>query len=177
MTGLKQNKIELVIHDSDWKNQYIKEKELINEILSEYIVDIQHIGSTSIPQLKAKPIIDICVGILSFESIDQIISIMARNDYRFLPNHGSEDRYLFIKSDNGIVKYHIHIEKYLGNSWNNHIDFKKCLQKDVFVRTNYENIKLQLKKQYKNDRKMYLIGKSKFIEETLKEYRKKHVKN
>ncbi|MFC4403838.1 GrpB family protein [Gracilibacillus xinjiangensis] len=63
MLGLNKGEVKLVEHSADWKKLFHKEKELLNGVIGEYVLDIQHIGSTAVDGLEAKPVIDMAVGL------------------------------------------------------------------------------------------------------------------
>ncbi len=65
MLGLNRNVVKLVGHANNWKELFKEEKTLLNRLVGEYVVDIQHIGSTAIDGIAAKPLLDILVGVSS----------------------------------------------------------------------------------------------------------------
>ena len=79
--ALKRGIVELVDYDSNWDNEYRKEEELLRRVLKNRIKEIHHIGSTSIPGLKAKPIIDILIVIDSLNEISEIEEILKKYNY------------------------------------------------------------------------------------------------
>ena len=70
--ALKRGIVELAEYNSNWKKEYEKEEKLLKEVLGDRIIEIHHIGSTSIEGLKAKPVIDILVVINSLDEINEI---------------------------------------------------------------------------------------------------------
>ena len=75
--ALKRGIVELAEYNSNWKKEYEKEEKLLKEVLGDRIIEIHHIGSTSIEGLKAKPVIDILVVINSLDEITEIMTKVA----------------------------------------------------------------------------------------------------
>ncbi|MFD1849859.1 GrpB family protein [Oceanobacillus bengalensis] len=70
MLGVDKGTVHLVKHDKKWKAIFQSEKALLEKLISEHIVEIQHFGSTSIRHIKAKPIIDILIGVKSLKDTE-----------------------------------------------------------------------------------------------------------
>ena len=126
-------------------------------------------GSTAIPELLAKPIIDIAVGIYDFMNIDRITSILEDNGYIYLANRGDITRRIFIKTVGDIRTHHIHIEEFGKQNWLNHILFRDKLLASKDLRNEYMALKIQLSTKYAQDREKYTLGKADFIQKVLHE--------
>jgi GrpB-like predicted nucleotidyltransferase (UPF0157 family) len=165
--GIRKDIVELYDHDIKWEENA---NETINELkflFGNIAVDIQHIGSTAIKNIKAKPIIDIVVGIDNFKSLEKIIDKLATNDifYRpFLP----DDR-IFIKGDmkNETRTHYIHVVIYNKEEWNNHINFRDYMNNNMTEAKNYETLKTELQKENKFNRENYTKGKAEYIKEII----------
>ena len=83
MLGLKRGVVKLVKHSSGWKKSFEYESKKIKKAFGKDIINIQHVGSTSIPQILAKPIIDIGVIVSSFEKKDYYIEKLNKIGYQF----------------------------------------------------------------------------------------------
>ena len=95
--SLKRGIVELVDYDEKWQEEYKKEEKLLKNVLGERIKEIHHIGSTSIPGLKAKPIIDILVVISDFDEIQEIEKELSSYGYENRGHQGVADRYFLQK--------------------------------------------------------------------------------
>ena len=95
--SLKRGIVELVDYDEKWQEEYKKEEKLLKNVLGERIKEIHHIGSTSIPGLKAKPIIDILVVISDFDEIQEIEKELISYGYENRGHQGGADRYFLQK--------------------------------------------------------------------------------
>ncbi len=131
----------LIPHSDEWKFLYEKESTLIKEILGSYLIDIQHIGSTSIPDLISKPIIDIAVQIGKHTDADKFIEPLQALGYTYKPDLSSVERHFFQKGNP--IQFHLSIS-YLdrGGYWRRQIVFRDYLVSHAEARREYEQIKL-----------------------------------
>ncbi|TSC71171.1 MAG: hypothetical protein G01um101449_99 [Parcubacteria group bacterium Gr01-1014_49] len=131
----------LVPHSNAWKVLYEKESTLIKEILGSYLMDIQHIGSTSVPDLISKPIIDIALQIEKHIDADKFIEPLRALGYIYRSDLSSSERHFFQKGNP--VQFHLSIS-YLdqGNYWRRQIAFRDYLTDHAEARREYEQIKL-----------------------------------
>jgi len=111
MLGLKQNIVQLQEHDSTWKDDFLKEKELLSEILQKNTLSVNHIGSTAIPLIYAKPILDIAVEVDSFDVLDSLSENLQEKGFIYRPMHDEPGRRLYVKGGEGYRKHHIHFFK------------------------------------------------------------------
>lgn len=168
--------VELVDHNPKWKGIYEKEKQrLVSKIGEQTIVRIEHFGSTSIPKIKSKPYIDILIEIpkeLLFD--DGIIAHFENLGYTYfkVPEREGIDAYMsFGKGYNPDGKkeqiYHIHMCPKENVMWNQ-IAFRNYLNANEERAKQYEALKLGLAAEFKNDRGAYVLGKTDFINETMR---------
>lgn len=159
----------IIIQDySDkWPDFYRSErKRIIDSFLQSDIVRIDHIGSTAIPGLKAKPTIDILIQISEQIDIHKIKRVFKSLGYHINERPENPPPHLtFVKgyTKHGIKgqSYHIHI-RYKGD-WNE-IRFRDYLIGHKEIAKDYENLKLELANKYRNDREAYTNSKTNFIE-------------
>ena len=97
MLGLKRNIVQLQEHDSTWKDEFLREKELLSEILQKSALSINHIGSTAIPWIYAKPILDIAVEMNSFDVLDSLSKNLQEKGFIYRPMHDEPGRHLYVK--------------------------------------------------------------------------------
>lgn len=167
MIGLQSGFVTVVEYQADWSHEYAIEKERLNELIGKYVLDIQHVGSTSIENCYAKPVIDIAVAITSLEETDKIIQILKNNAYEYHGDAGIPGRHFFTKGKKENRTHYIHIEEQGGKLWNNHILFRDYLIHHTEYVTEYNALKIRLAKQYSKDRTQYAEGKNKFIEDVI----------
>lgn len=171
--GLKRNVVELVDHDPEWENLALQTIQRLWQIFGLVAKDIQHIGSTSIQYIKAKPQIDIAVAIEDFAEVEELFHELENDGFSnrgwFLNEHMiftiGED----IAPDDRITTHNIHIVKVGSADWRDHINFRDYLKAHPSVAKNYESLKIKLASEFPYDvgRKKYTDGKSDFISKTL----------
>ena len=168
--GLKRGTAELTEYNREWKILADETIERLWSIFGSEAKDIQHFGSTSIPNIKAKPIIDITVAVDSFDKIEALIPIMKQNGFQRYENINPEWRLFcgYADSTLSVDTYHIHIMKYMSEQWQYCINFRNYMIANPSEARKYEKIKIDLADKFKNDRESYRINKSIFIEQILK---------
>jgi len=159
--------VEIVIvseYNPEWAEDFKREEAKISKALNGLILGIEHIGSTSIPGLGAKPTIDIMVGVADLKQIaDEQIYKLGLIDYEYVEKSYFPDRRFFRRGEWKAGTHHLHIYEYMSNHWINNILFREYLKNYPDVRTQYINLKKKLENQFKNDRSAYTQGKSEFI--------------
>lgn len=165
--------IELEEHDPNWKNLFEREKQLIQEKMGHQLMAIEHVGSTAIPGIKAKPYIDISIEIPQAHLFDEdIIRALESLNYHYFQNMvKGPDYMLFVKGYhlNGQKEqvFHIHMCP-TGHEMLDQIPFRDYLMANPKWAWEYELLKTELVAQYKNDRSGYRMSKDHFIAETMK---------
>ncbi|WP_166246446.1 GrpB family protein [Paenibacillus turpanensis] len=158
-------------YDPLWVKEYETEKVKIVKELDDILLGIEHIGSTSIPGLAAKPIIDIMAGVRSLEDITDIYKERLQNiGYEFVEHAHLPQRRFFRRGAWGAGTHHLHIYEYKQNHWNKNLFFKEYLINHPEILKEYCNLKKQLERRYKNDRVAYTKAKEPFIEEILNKF-------
>lgn len=168
MIGLKRGTVELLAHDAEWKEIAEKTVAELREILGSAAVDIQHVGSTSIKTISAKPIIDIAVAVIRFEDALQRLPDLELRGYfrRNLRNVGE----VFLSCGDNVCDtrtHHIHIVLHDSRQWRDYIFFRDYMNSHPDAAADYERLKRVLMGKYKNDRLSYTDGKAEFIENIL----------
>lgn len=165
---LKQDNIALVAYDSSWPNSAQLEMDKLRTILpSTKIVDIQHVGSTAIPGVSAKPIIDIQIAVNSLDEMKIIaVPLLQKLQYEFWEENPDPKRMFFVKGMPPFGSkrtHHIHIFEANSDHWRNKIIFRDYLRLHPVVAQEYEKLKYQLAKEYVNDREKYTDAKLDFV--------------
>lgn len=164
--GLKRGKVAVEPHSTEWEVSAQQTIAGLREILGGVIADAQHIGSTSIKGICAKPIIDIVVGVHNFSDILGMNEILAENGFIFR-GQDIPDQYLYVCGTADTRTHHIHTVIHNSEAWNNYInmrDYLNCHNEDAQA---YSQLKEKLAEQYPDDRNKYTEMKSTFISEIL----------
>lgn len=166
----------LTEHQTIWQEWYAAEEKRLSAILDgQSVKRISHIGSTAIPSIWAKPIIDILVELCADAECKEVKKILLRNGYLCMSQH--HDRASFNKgyTENGFAEqvFHLHL-RYEGD--NDELYFRDYLQECPSVAKEYERIKLDLWKRFEHDRDGYTDAKTEFVK-TYTEIAKKQYPN
>ncbi|MGE7913599.1 GrpB family protein [Lysinibacillus xylanilyticus] len=160
---MKNIKVELSEYNPYWEEQFIYEKNRIVEALGNKVVGIEHIGSTSIRGLKAKPIIDILIGVQSLDEVPNFIDTLSEIDYEYVLKPELIDRRFFRKGLWGQGTSHLHICEFNSNEWNEKCLFRDYIRENPHVAYEYASLKEQLASEYEYDRITYTKEKEPFI--------------
>lgn len=155
-----------------FKNDYLEEEKKLKSLLDNHIIRISHIGSTSIANIKTKPIVDILIEI-NFESKNIVKKILLNNDYSLMSesmNKISFNKGYTIKGYADQV-FHIHIKKY-GDC--DELYFRDYLNDHQSKAIEYQKLKLELYKKHKPNRDLYTDGKKEFVTEVVSMAREKY---
>jgi GrpB-like predicted nucleotidyltransferase (UPF0157 family) len=159
-----KRRVEVVSYNSNWKKMYKEESEKIKNILNDIIVDIHHIGSTAIPGIKAKPVIDILVEVKDIEAVDRYNNKMEELGYEAMGEHGIPKR-RFLRKGGNKRTHHIHIFQVGSEEIERYINFKEYLITHPDKGREYSKLKEKLVNKYTYDVENYTNGKSDFIKE------------
>lgn len=168
MIGLARGTVKLLPYNYEWAELYKQEEKLLYSLIGQYIIDIQHVGSTSIEGLDAKPIIDIAAGVKSLDDVEKFRNLLEGAGYQYRGSAGVEGRVMFAKGSEDSRSHYLHIEVYGGKLWENHIYFRDylCLHKESLEE--YSKLKKELAAKFGEDRKSYTSAKNDFISSILK---------
>ena len=159
-------KIEVTPHNPKWQEEFLDESKQITLALGDNVIRIHHIGSTSIPTIYAKPIIDMLVEVKDINQVDQFNSAMEGLNYEIMGEYGIPGRRYFYKLNGlGIRKYHIHIFKSCSSEIKRHLAFRDYLIYHPEEARKYSELKRKLAKRYPYNIEKYMNGKDSFIKE------------
>lgn len=159
--------IRVVDHNAEWINIFEAEKKKFKMIFGEELIDVHHIGSTAVPDLKAKPVIDIMPVVKNIKNVDQHDAEMTDLGYEGLGEYGIAGRRYFRKGGDART-HHIHVFEKGSYDIIRHLAFRDYLREHQNVRTHYEELKITLADEFPNDSNGYMDGKNQFIKETEK---------
>ena len=161
------NNIVIAPYDQAWPEQFQKEAALIQQALGDNCIAIHHIGSTSIPDLAAKPIIDIMPVVRDIEHVDQANSKMKELGYEVFGEYGIFFRRFFTKHIDGQKFSHVHIYEEGNDEIERHLLYRDFMRSHPQQRDEYEQLKKALAIKCKDDMTCYLNGKYEFIEDII----------
>ncbi|APB71598.1 GrpB family protein [Paenibacillus polymyxa] len=160
--------VEISGYDPQWAEEYMQEQRKIVEALKDVCVGIEHIGSTSVPNLGAKPIIDIMVGVEELASLQSEHRERLQGfQYEYVHKPDFPERAFFRRGEWGAGTHHLHIYKYKGEHWENHLLFRDYLKAHPDSLRAYDTLKKDLAYQFKYDRAAYTEAKGPFIRQVV----------
>ena len=163
-------KIEIVQYSTDWPVMYEEIKDQFYSSFGEKIAGIEHIGSTSVPGLAAKPIIDILLGVYNLTDAEEIIPNMEHLGYEYVFKYEDimPERRYFVKWQDGRSIHHIHTVEINSDFWKRHLYFRDYLRLHDNVRDEYFELKKKLADIDWEDKMGYTDAKTDFIRKTEK---------
>jgi GrpB-like predicted nucleotidyltransferase (UPF0157 family) len=156
-----------------------KESGRLLETLSADGIVIEHIGSTAVPGLEAKPIIDIMIGLPDFGRADAFVPLIQGLGYEYIQKYEDEmpfRRFLYLDEDGG-RRVNIHMVGINSPFWKRHLMFRDYLRQNPTVREEYHRLKLDLAAREWTDRNDYAQAKTDFIRKAEKAAEDYFIKN
>src|SRR5690554_2398481 len=163
-------KVYLSDYQNEWPELFEDEKSVLLEKLRPWLKgSIEHVGNTAVPGLKAKPIIDIMVGVKDLENAEGAIDILQNSGYCYYP-YKADVMHWFCKPTPHYRTHHLHLVPYDSSLWRERIKFRDILRIHGEVASEYEALKISLANELSDDRESYTEQKWPFIERALREF-------
>ena len=159
--------VTVVRYDPTWPDLYERERVLIARALGDLAVAIEHVGSTAVPELGAKPIIDITLGIHRLADGEKCIRPLEGLGYEYRGDGEIPGRHYFRKFTRGERTHHLNIVEHEGDFWARHILFRDYLREQPQEAQDYYDLKVRLAERFGTDRLGYTEAKTEFIESAL----------
>jgi GrpB-like predicted nucleotidyltransferase (UPF0157 family)/ADP-ribose pyrophosphatase YjhB (NUDIX family) len=158
-------KVEVVPYDKEWTEIYIAESEKIKEVFGGELLNIYHFGSTSVPGMVAKPIIDILVEVQDINKVDSFNSYIIKQGYAPRGENDIEGRRYFIKGNDIKRTHHLHIYQTGAKEIAKHLAFRDYLIENQNESERYKELKKDLSYNYPDNVKLYQEKKSSLVNE------------
>lgn len=165
--GLKRGTVRLEPHDPSWEASAQEAASRLREILGEDAKDVQHIGSTSIRGILAKPIVDMAVGVDKLEDMRRHDPELAEGGFLFRGEDMPGQLLYVLAGPEDSRTHHIHVVLWGGRDWNNYINFRDYLNCHPDMAQRYSQLKEELCGKYAGDRGSYTQSKQALIDEIL----------
>jgi GrpB-like predicted nucleotidyltransferase (UPF0157 family) len=153
-------------YDVRWPELFRAERDPLAGIFGERAAGIEHVGSTAVPGLAAKGIVDILVGLRPLELRSEDLDAMARRGYVYRGELGIPGRHFFQKG--APPTHHVHAVEHGSVEWLKHVHFRDHLRAHPEDLQSYAKLKRDLAARYPDDRDAYTEGKSPFIAAVLR---------
>jgi len=160
----------VVPFSSEWSKRFAEIRSELQSVFPAEDVRIEHIGSTSVQGLAAKPIIDVLLGVESLASIEGRIQALSRLGYEYIAKYESQlpMRRYFVRAQTGLAPgVHVHGVQLASQFWAEHILFRECLRASPELVRQYQELKVRLASQFSDDVIAYTAAKAPFISSVL----------
>jgi GrpB-like predicted nucleotidyltransferase (UPF0157 family) len=165
--GLVSGTVTIVPYDARWAGLFEEAAGALEEVLGPAVLGIHHVGSTSVPGLCAKPILDILVSIPSFEHGIELVPALSGLNYEFRPDEETLDRHYFRRRLGGIRTHHLSLAEPASHHHRATLAFRDALRANPKLANEYGVLKLHLARRFPRDRQAYIEGKTAFIARVL----------
>lgn len=163
--GLESGTVRVVPYDPEWPRLFQLEVDRLIAALAPMPVVLEHTGSTSIPGLAAKPILDILAGFVEGAPIDAYIERLVGCGYVHRGEQGIPGREFFRRGEPRA--YHIHLARIGSHFWRQHLAFRDYLRTHPAIRDEYARLKYDLAARFPRDRGAYIDAKGPFVQRVL----------
>ncbi|WP_432492922.1 GrpB family protein [Kineococcus gypseus] len=164
--GLRDGEVHLVTHSPAWAEAGEAECRRLLAALSRWTSHVEHVGSTAVPGLAAKPVIDICLGVQDLLHADAMAEEMSRLGYDYPGDVGIPGERVFGREP-GWRTHLVHVVVVDGPRWQAYLRFRDVLRADPLLRDEYESLKKALAASHAADRYTYTQRKTGFIQRVL----------
>jgi len=159
------SEVTIAPHNPAWPPMYEAEREKIVEAMGDHIVEIHHVGSTAVPGLPAKPIIDILIAVRQLSDAIDCIGPLSDLGYAFIDYPQNTERRFFRKGQPRT--HHLHIVAVGSAELRDHLAFRDALRANDEWRDQYAELKIGLADRHRNDRAQYSASKTEFVHRVL----------
>ena len=159
--------VRIVPYDPAWPAEFEAEHALLLPVLAPWLAgEIHHVGSTSVPGLGAKPVIDILAEVASLEESRASIEPLCELSYWWFP-YQEERMNWFCKPSPEHRTHHLHLVVPGSQAWREELAFRDALRGEPDTARAYEELKRRLAKEHTTDREAYTVAKTAFVESVL----------
>lgn len=165
MYGMNKSELRLVPHDEAWKDDFAAERERIENAAGDLAVRVEHIGSTAIPGIYAKPVLDIAV-LCAAEDLETVAGALRRLGYKYRGQYDEKaDGHFYAVLDKDHIRYcQVHIYTEANTDWHLKLKFRDVLRENAELAREYNDYKLKLAKRI-SDKSVYAEIKDKWVSE------------
>ena len=159
--GLESGTVRVVPYDPEWPKLFQAESARLAVALGPLEVRLEHAGSTAVPGLLAKPVLDILAGYTDEAQRAPLVSALQRAGYEHRGPQGIPEREFFRRGEPR--SYHVHLTQVGSLFWQGHLAFRDRLREDPGLRDAYAALKARLAAEHPRDREAYIDGKTDFV--------------
>ena len=159
--------VEIVPYDEAWPDRFRTERESLSILLAPWLAgDVEHVGSTSIPGMPAKPIIDIMAPVHDLDTSRPAIDAASSAGYLYAP-YKADEMHWFCKPSPTHRTHHLHLVPRSSLLWKQRLAFRDALREETGIAREYADLKRQLAERFRFDREAYTRAKGPFVRRVL----------
>ncbi|HEX8475278.1 MAG TPA: GrpB family protein [Pyrinomonadaceae bacterium] len=162
MIGLERGIVRLAPYTDEWRRSFESEKRLLETAIGRRALGIEHVGSTSVEGLEAKPIIDVAVAVRRLSDGEECVGALRQVGYEYKGENGLPTQRFFVKGEPRRT-HCLHVVEIDGDEWRNYLLFRDYLRHNRDVMEAYAQLKRDLAQQYATNRGAYTEAKAAFI--------------
>lgn len=157
--------VALRAYDPRWPGLFEAERERLLSLFPDDLIAIEHIGSTAVPELVAKPVIDILAGVASMAAARALVGPLCAEGYTASAEFNATlaDRQWLMRWAGGHRTHHLHLVVHGGPVWAQRLRFRDALRADAALAARYAALKAELAARHPGDREAYTEGKAAFV--------------
>ncbi|MGI8816851.1 MAG: GrpB family protein [Pseudonocardia sp.] len=163
-------RIQIVDYDPAWVDNGVRERVRVQDLLKPWLTgEVEHIGSTAVPGLAAKPILDLQAPVSDLSASDAVAAVLAPHSWHYVPPELNQRPYrrFYVKVVDNRRAAHLHLMSTASARWHQQLAFRDALRADPDLIRAYARLKTDLAVRHRNDREAYTVGKRRFVEHVL----------
>ncbi len=165
--GLRPRQVRLVPYDPAWPAAYEREAQRLRRALGDRVLATAHIGSTAVPGMSAKPLLDLMAAIPTLDTVAELEPLLTALGYVFHPRDSIPDRHFFIAGDSELRRVNLSLVEPDSAFWRDHLAFRDALRTQPETAANYARLKRELATIFPDDRLAYTDAKGEFVRRVL----------
>ncbi len=159
--------VEIVDYDARWPESFRAEQRALEAVLKPWLAGaIEHVGSTAIAGMPAKPVIDIMAGVADLEASRPAIEAVSQLGYVYFP-YRADIMHWFCKPSAAFRTHHLHLVPVGSRRWEECLAFRDAIRNDAALAKEYAALKMRLATEFRFDREAYTEGKTPFVRRVL----------
>jgi GrpB-like predicted nucleotidyltransferase (UPF0157 family) len=167
-TDVGDEPLRIVPHDARWPRMFEAERELVEAAVGDRVETMDHVGSTAVPGLYAKPVIDVLVVVRSLGDAEGCVRPLEGLGYECRGEAGVPGRLFFRKFRGGLRAFHLHMAGTGSGFWGEHLLFRDYLREHPQGAREYARLKRELAERFRDDREAYSDAKAGFVREVVR---------
>lgn len=158
----------LTPYRSGWRTLFAQEASRLRYALGDRLLRVEHVGSTAVEGMEAKPLIDVLAAVESLEEAGGLVPALRGLGYEYRGDGGVAGRIFLAKGPRSRRTHHLSLVEPTGKRWRESLAFRDYLQANPVAAGEYRDLKRELARRFPGDRASYTVGKARFIERVVR---------